>query len=50
MAIYYPEAEIAFPSELPTANLEVIDFELIKKGDAQEIDRMWKACTGVSFF
>lgn len=50
MAIYYPKAEIEFPSELPVADLEVIDFELIKKGDVEEIDRMWEACTGVSFF
>ncbi|KAH9816880.1 hypothetical protein DFH28DRAFT_1156744 [Melampsora americana] len=48
--VYYPEAEIPFPSELPVADLEVIDYELLKKGDESEINRMWGAFTGVSFF
>lgn len=48
--IYYPEAAIPFPSELPVADLAVIDYELIKKDDENEINKMWNAFTGVSFF
>lgn len=50
MAIHYPTADVDFPPQLPTADLTVIDFELIKKGDVHEIDKMWESCTGISFF
>ncbi|KAI0058454.1 Clavaminate synthase-like protein [Artomyces pyxidatus] len=39
-----------FPDDVPTVPLLIIDFELVKQGDAQEIDRLWKAATELGFW
>ncbi|KAI0701058.1 hypothetical protein BC835DRAFT_1265438 [Cytidiella melzeri] len=39
-----------FPNDIPAHPLLVIDFELIKHGDAQEIDRLWEAATTLGFW
>lgn len=39
-----------FPDDIPTHPLLVIDYELIKSGDAQECDKLWKAATGLGFW
>ena len=39
-----------FPDDVPTHPLLVVDFELIKKGDTQEIDKLWKAATELGFW
>ena len=40
----------SFPDNVPTHPLLVIDYELIKAGDAQEIDKLWEAATGLGFW
>ncbi|KAI5118665.1 hypothetical protein M0805_001038 [Coniferiporia weirii] len=39
-----------FPDDVPTHPLLVVDFELIKANDVQEIDKLWKAATGLGFW
>ena len=39
-----------FPDNIPTHPLLVIDYELIKAGDTQEIDKLWKAATSLGFW
>ncbi|KLO18717.1 Clavaminate synthase-like protein [Schizopora paradoxa] len=39
-----------FPDNVQTHPLLVIDYELIKKGDANEIARLWKAATELGFW
>jgi len=40
----------AFPTEIPYHPLLVIDYELIKAGDKQEIDRLWEAGRSLGFW
>lgn len=40
----------AFPEDIKTHPLLVIDFELIKSGDAQEADKLWEAATSLGFW
>ncbi|KAI0062548.1 Clavaminate synthase-like protein [Artomyces pyxidatus] len=39
-----------FPDDVPTVPLLVIDFELIKNGDVNEINRLWTAATELGFW
>lgn len=39
-----------FPDNVQTHPLLVIDYELIKAGDADEIARLWKAATELGFW
>ncbi|KAH8112401.1 Clavaminate synthase-like protein [Phellopilus nigrolimitatus] len=39
-----------FPDDVPTHPLMIIDFTLIKSGDAQEINKLWKAATEIGFW
>ena len=39
-----------FPEGVQTHPLLVIDYELLKAGDQDEIDRLWKAATGLGFW
>jgi len=39
-----------FPDNIPTAPLLVIDYALIKQGDQEEIDRLWKAGRELGFW
>ncbi|KAL5495796.1 hypothetical protein ACEPAI_1260 [Sanghuangporus weigelae] len=39
-----------FPDDIPTHPLLVVDFELIKNRDSQEIDKLWKAATELGFW
>ncbi|KAI0313561.1 Clavaminate synthase-like protein [Amylostereum chailletii] len=46
-----PSASIpAFPEDVPTVPLLVIDYERIKANDEAEIDRLWKASTELGFW
>ena len=45
-ALSYP----AFPDDVPTVPLLVIDYELIKAGDSKEINRLWEAATQLGFW
>ncbi|KIJ11356.1 hypothetical protein PAXINDRAFT_84650 [Paxillus involutus ATCC 200175] len=40
----------AFPTDVPTHPLLIIDFELIKAGDPVEIERLWEAATTLGFW
>ncbi|KAI0269389.1 Clavaminate synthase-like protein [Gloeopeniophorella convolvens] len=40
----------AFPDDVPTVPLLVIDYELLKAGDEHEIDRLWQAATQLGFW
>ena len=40
----------AFPDDIPTHPLLVIDFKLIKAGDSQETEKLWEAATGLGFW
>lgn len=40
----------AFPDDVPTHALPIIDFSLIKLRDKQEIDRLWDAGTSLGFW
>ncbi|KAJ3728667.1 Clavaminate synthase-like protein [Lentinula raphanica] len=42
----YPE----FPANVPSHPLLVVDYDLIKKGDKEEIDVLWKAATTLGFW
>ena len=39
-----------FPDDVPTVPLLVINYQLIKAGDTDEIDRLWKAATELGFW
>ncbi|KAI0953971.1 hypothetical protein AcV7_007347 [Taiwanofungus camphoratus] len=39
-----------FPKDVPTHPLLTVDYELIKAGDADEIDKLWKAATELGFW
>jgi len=39
-----------FPNNVPTHPLVVIDLDLLKAGDASEIDRLWEAATSIGFW
>ena len=39
-----------FPDDVPTYPLLVIDYELIKNGDENEINRLWEAATTLGFW
>ncbi|EGO05397.1 hypothetical protein SERLA73DRAFT_174536 [Serpula lacrymans var. lacrymans S7.3] len=39
-----------FPENVPTHPLLVVDYELIKAGDEQEIEKLWKAATELGFW
>ena len=39
-----------FPDDVPTHPLLVVDFELIKIRDPEEIDKLWKAATSLGFW
>ncbi|KAH8111455.1 Clavaminate synthase-like protein [Phellopilus nigrolimitatus] len=39
-----------FPDDVSTHPLLVVDYELIKAGDSQEIDTLWKAATELGFW
>jgi len=39
-----------FPSNLPTHPLLIVDYELLKAGDVQEIDKLWQAATVLGFW
>lgn len=40
----------AFPEDIPTHPLLVIDYSLIVSRDPQEIDRLWEAATKLGFW
>ncbi|KAF4592930.1 hypothetical protein EYR38_008636 [Pleurotus pulmonarius] len=40
----------AFPDDVPTHPLVIVDYELIKGGDKDEIERLWKAATELGFW
>ncbi|KAL5485845.1 hypothetical protein ACEPAI_6887 [Sanghuangporus weigelae] len=40
----------SFPENIPTHPLLVIDYELLQTGDSEEIDKLWKAATGLGFW
>lgn len=40
----------AFPSDIPTHPLLIIDFELIQLRNPQEIDKLWEAATKLGFW
>ncbi|KAI0696905.1 hypothetical protein BC835DRAFT_1271188 [Cytidiella melzeri] len=39
-----------FPDDVPTVDLLIIDYELVKHGDQHEIDRLWEAATKLGFW
>lgn len=39
-----------FPNNVKTHALLIIDYQLIKAGDAHEIDTLWKAATELGFW
>ncbi|EJD06544.1 Clavaminate synthase-like protein [Fomitiporia mediterranea MF3/22] len=39
-----------FPDNIPTHPLLVIDYELLKSGDSEEIGKLWKAATELGFW
>ncbi|KAI0090369.1 hypothetical protein BDY19DRAFT_939884 [Irpex rosettiformis] len=39
-----------FPDDVPTHDLLVIDYELVKNGDKGETDRLWEAATRLGFW
>ncbi|OCH93542.1 Clavaminate synthase-like protein [Obba rivulosa] len=39
-----------FPTDVPTHPLLVVDYKLIKSGDTDEIDKLWKAATELGFW
>ncbi|KAI0751881.1 Clavaminate synthase-like protein [Daedaleopsis nitida] len=39
-----------FPDDVPTHPLLVVDFQLIRAGHEKEIDKLWKAATGLGFW
>ncbi|KAF8167150.1 hypothetical protein B0H34DRAFT_680461 [Crassisporium funariophilum] len=45
-AVTYPP----FPDDIPTHPLLIIDYELVKNRNTQEIDRLWEAATKLGFW
>ena len=39
-----------FPDDIPTHPLLVVDYELLKAGDSDEIEKLWKASTELGFW
>ena len=39
-----------FPENIPTHPLLVIDYELLKMNDRDEVDKLWKAATELGFW
>lgn len=39
-----------FPSDLPTAKLEILDFDLLRKNDSKETERLYISCRDQGFF
>jgi hypothetical protein len=39
-----------FPEDVPTHPLLVVDYQLMKQGDQQEIDKLWEAATKLGFW
>ena len=39
-----------FPDNVPTHPLLVVDYELIKRGDEAEKDKLWEAATKLGFW
>ncbi|KAG2075289.1 Clavaminate synthase-like protein [Suillus decipiens] len=39
-----------FPNDVPTHPLLIIDHELIKAGDVEEVNRLWEAATTIGFW
>jgi hypothetical protein len=39
-----------FPTDVPTHSLLIIDYTLIKAGNKQETDKLWKAATELGFW
>lgn len=39
----------AFPEDVPTHALLIVDYELVIAGDKAEIDKLWKAATELGF-
>jgi hypothetical protein len=39
-----------FPDDVPTHPLLIIDYELLKRRDADEINRLWEASTKLGFW
>ncbi|RDX48491.1 Clavaminate synthase-like protein [Lentinus brumalis] len=39
-----------FPEDVPTHPLLVIDYQLVKAGDAAEVEKLWKAATELGFW
>ena len=40
----------AWPEDVPTHPLLVVDYELIKQRDNAEIDKLWEAATKLGFW
>lgn len=40
----------AFPDNVPTHPLLVIDYSLIAAGNTEEVDKLWKAATELGFW
>jgi len=40
----------AFPKDLPTHPLLIIDYELLVKRDTEELERLWEAATKIGFW
>ena len=40
----------AFPEDVPTHPLLVVDYELVKARDANEINKLWEAATKLGFW
>lgn len=39
-----------FPDDVPTHPLLIVDYELLKAGDANEIEKFWTAATTLGFW
>ena len=39
-----------FPDDIPTHPLLIIDYQLVKARDQDEIDKLWKAATELGFW
>ena len=39
-----------FPDDIPTHPLLVVDYGLLKAGDPDEIEKLWKASTELGFW
>lgn len=39
-----------FPEDVPTYPLLIVDYQLVKSGDEDEINKLWKAATELGFW